>query len=61
MRSTIHQLTNASQLLCEADTWLLAELIRLRSDKDKSLSKKLATARERTADQAPRVPRCMGG
>lgn len=60
MRSTIHQLTNSDELLCEADTWLLAEMVRLRADSDKALSKKLAQAQERTAVES-RVPQCMGG
>ena len=61
MRSTIHQLTNHNPLLCDADTWLLAELIRLRSETDKSLSKRLETAAERHGDNSPLTPKCMGG
>ena len=61
MRSTIHQLTNSAQLLTEADTWLLAEMIRLRSDSDKSLSKRLETSAGWEATNSPQVPGCMGG
>ena len=61
MRSTIHSLTNSNPLLYEADTWLVAELIRLRSETDQSLSGKLKTAADHPRDDAPQVPRCMGG
>ena len=61
MRTTIHSLTNSSPLLYEADTWLVAELVRLRSETDQSLSGKLKTAAEEQRDDAPQVPRCMGG
>ena len=61
MRSTIHSLTNSNPLLYEADTWLVAELIRLRSETDQSLSGKLQTAAGWEGTNSPTVPRCMGG
>ena len=61
MRCTARQLTNAAQLLHEADTWLVAESVRLRSDTDKSLSKRLETAAGWQATNSPTTPRCMGG
>ena len=61
MRTTIHSLTNSSPLLYEADTWLVAELVRLRSETDQSLSGKLETAAQEHRDDSPSVPLCMGG
>lgn len=61
MRTTIHSLTHHNPLLYEADTWLVAELVRLRSETDQSLSGKLKTAADHHRDDAPQVPRCMGG
>ena len=37
MHSTIHALTHHNPLLYDADTWLVAELVRLRSDKSRSI------------------------
>ena len=61
MRSALHQLTNHTPLMYEVDTWLVAELVRLRSETDQSLSEKLETAATHYRDDAPQVPRCMGG
>ena len=61
MRCTARQLTNAAQLLHEADTWLVAESVRLRSDTDKSRSQRLSTAADWDVAHSPRTPRCMGG
>lgn len=44
MRSTIHALTNHNPLIYDADTWLVAELVRLRSDRAHSILVKLAKA-----------------
>ncbi|MDE2813649.1 MAG: hypothetical protein OXM01_11525 [Gemmatimonadota bacterium] len=41
MRSTIHQLTNHNPLLYDADTWLVAELVRLKSETNHSLMPRL--------------------
>ena len=41
MRSTIHQLTNHNPLLYDADTWLVAELVRLKSDAANALTPRL--------------------
>ncbi|MCY3791474.1 MAG: hypothetical protein OXH63_22090 [Gemmatimonadetes bacterium] len=61
MRSALHQLTNHQPLIYEVDTWLTAELVRLRSETDKSLSAKLKASADHHRDDAPQVPRCMGG
>ena len=45
MRSTIHQLTNHTPLLYDADTWLIAEYTRLKSDKDHALTRRMEAAR----------------
>ena len=45
MRSTIHQLTNHTPLLYDADTWLIAEYTRLKSDKDTALTRRMEQAR----------------
>ena len=45
MRSTLHQLTHHTPLLCEADTWLIAEYTRLKSDKDTALTRRMEQAR----------------
>ena len=45
MRSTLHQLTHHTPLLCEADTWLIAEFTRLKSDKDTALTRRMEKAR----------------
>ena len=61
MRSTIHQLTNHNPLLYDADTWLVAELVRLRSETDQSLASRLETAAGWQGSNSPLTPRCMGG
>lgn len=45
MRSTIHQLTHHTPLLYDADTWLIAEYTRLKSDKDTALTRRMEQAR----------------
>ena len=41
MRTTIHSLTHHNPLLYDADTWLVAELVRLKSDAANALTPRL--------------------
>ena len=52
MRSTIHQLTNHNPLLYDADTWLVAELVRLKSE----ANQRADAAPGREPARAPRRP-----
>ena len=44
MRTTLHALTHHTPLLSEADTWLIAEYTRLKSDKDTALTRRMEQA-----------------
>ena len=50
MRSTIHQLTNHNPLLYDADTWLVAELVRLKSETNHSLMPRLGQSQPAPSD-----------